>query len=464
MARILVTEQIADGGLDRLRAAGHDVDVQLGAVARGAARDRQGRPRPHHPVGHHGHRRGARRRHRPRRGRPGRHRARQRRRRGRHRAGRDGRQRAAVEHPVGRRAHHGAAAGPGPQHPPGPRRARRTVGGSARSGTASSCPTRRSASSASAASASSSPSGPSAFGMRLVAFDPFVSRRAGPPARASSSWTSTSCWPQSDFVTHPRGQDARDHRPDQRRAAGQGQAGHPHHQRRPRRHRRRGRARRRHPRRATSAAPRSTCSPRSRPPSRRCSRSTRVVVTPHLGRQHRRGAGQGGRHHRRAGRPGPRRRLRALRRQRERRPRRPRRCGRSCRWPSASASCSRRSAPRRSTPLEIEYQGQLADYDTRILTLSLLKGFFGRISDEPVSYVNAPQLAEERGIAVRESKTTTAHDYVNLITVRGGEHALAGTLVGPAGRAPHRDGRRPHRRRAAGRAHARSCATTTGPA
>ncbi|MEZ5135901.1 MAG: hypothetical protein R2699_12825 [Acidimicrobiales bacterium] len=29
MARILVTEQIADAGLDRLRAAGHDVDVQL---------------------------------------------------------------------------------------------------------------------------------------------------------------------------------------------------------------------------------------------------------------------------------------------------------------------------------------------------------------------------------------------------------------------------------------------------
>ena len=29
MSRILVTEEIADGGLDRLRAAGHDVDVQL---------------------------------------------------------------------------------------------------------------------------------------------------------------------------------------------------------------------------------------------------------------------------------------------------------------------------------------------------------------------------------------------------------------------------------------------------
>ena len=118
---------------------------------------------------------------------------------------------------------------------------------------------------------------------------------------------------------------------------------------------------------------------------------------------------------------------------------------------------------RRPTSLEVEYQGQIAGYDTRILTLSVLKGYFGRISDEPVSFVNAPQLAAERGIEVRETATTTAHDYVNLITVRGGDHALAGTLVGPAGRAPHRDGRRPHRRRAARRRTCWSSATTTGP-
>ena len=37
-------------------------------------------------------------------------------------------------------------------------------------------------------------------------------------------------------------------------------------------------------------------------------------------------------------------------------------------------------------------------------------------------------LLDERGIAVRESKTTTAHDHVNLITVRAAGHALAGTL------------------------------------
>ena len=83
--------------------------------------------------------------------------------------------------------------------------------------------------------------------------------------------------------------------------------------------------------------------------------------------------------------------------------------------------------------LDIEYQGQLADYDTRILTLSLLKGFFGRISDEPVSYVNAPKLAAEQGITVRESSTNAARDYINLITIRGGDHSLAGTLVGLRG-------------------------------
>jgi D-3-phosphoglycerate dehydrogenase len=84
-------------------------------------------------------------------------------------------------------------------------------------------------------------------------------------------------------------------------------------------------------------------------------------------------------------------------------------------------------------PIDVQYEGQIAGYDTRILTLSLLKGYFGRVSAEPVSFVNAPQLATEAGIAVRETATTTASHYVNLITVRSGEHALAGTLVGLTG-------------------------------
>ncbi len=85
--------------------------------------------------------------------------------------------------------------------------------------------------------------------------------------------------------------------------------------------------------------------------------------------------------------------------------------------------------------LEIGYEGQLADSDTRILSLSVLKGVFGKVSEEPVSYVNAPRLAEERGIEVRESSSSTSRDYVNLVTIRGGEHAIGGTLVGLRGEA-----------------------------
>lgn len=81
-------------------------------------------------------------------------------------------------------------------------------------------------------------------------------------------------------------------------------------------------------------------------------------------------------------------------------------------------------------PLEVSYEGKIGEYDTRILTLSLLKGLFGAVSDAPVSYVNAPQLAEEKGIEIRPTSSTTSHDFVNLITIRSGEHSVAGTLVG----------------------------------
>ncbi len=83
--------------------------------------------------------------------------------------------------------------------------------------------------------------------------------------------------------------------------------------------------------------------------------------------------------------------------------------------------------------LEITYEGQLADYDVRILTLSVLKGLFSGVVDEPVSYVNAPQLAEERGVEVRETTTSAVHDYVNLIALRGDAHAIGGTLAGLRG-------------------------------
>ena len=78
--------------------------------------------------------------------------------------------------------------------------------------------------------------------------------------------------------------------------------------------------------------------------------------------------------------------------------------------------------------LDIEYRGDLAQEGTGILTLSALKGIFGGSTEEPVSYVNAPQLAAQRGLQVRESSTATSLDYRSLITLRSGSHAVAGTL------------------------------------
>ncbi|MDA8400220.1 MAG: phosphoglycerate dehydrogenase [Actinomycetota bacterium] len=83
--------------------------------------------------------------------------------------------------------------------------------------------------------------------------------------------------------------------------------------------------------------------------------------------------------------------------------------------------------------LEIAYEGTLAGYDTRILTLSILKGILGGVSEEPVTYVNAPQLATEHGLEITESSTSTTRDFVNLLVLRSENHAVAGTLTGARG-------------------------------
>jgi D-3-phosphoglycerate dehydrogenase len=80
--------------------------------------------------------------------------------------------------------------------------------------------------------------------------------------------------------------------------------------------------------------------------------------------------------------------------------------------------------------LEVSAEGDIAGYDTRILCLAAMKGFFSAASDEAVTYVNAPQLAKDRGVEVRETNSATSPDYVNLVTLRGGGRSMAGTLVG----------------------------------
>ena len=80
--------------------------------------------------------------------------------------------------------------------------------------------------------------------------------------------------------------------------------------------------------------------------------------------------------------------------------------------------------------LEIIAEGEIGQYDNRILSLSALKGFFGALSDEPVSYVNAPQLAKNAGVEVRETSGRDSHNFVNLITLRTEGHSISATLTG----------------------------------
>ncbi len=83
--------------------------------------------------------------------------------------------------------------------------------------------------------------------------------------------------------------------------------------------------------------------------------------------------------------------------------------------------------------IEVCCDGDIAGYDTRIVTLAALKGFFGLFSDEAVTYVNAPQLAKDKGLEVRETNCATAADFVNLITIGGGGHSISGAIVGRRG-------------------------------
>jgi D-3-phosphoglycerate dehydrogenase len=82
-----------------------------------------------------------------------------------------------------------------------------------------------------------------------------------------------------------------------------------------------------------------------------------------------------------------------------------------------------------------ELRGRLADYDTRILGISVLAGILGGHTEEPVNLVNAAHLAEERGIELIETRDAASEDFTELVTVTlesADERVeVAGTGVGP---------------------------------
>jgi len=89
--------------------------------------------------------------------------------------------------------------------------------------------------------------------------------------------------------------------------------------------------------------------------------------------------------------------------------------------------------------LEISFRGHLAEFDTRLLTVAVLNGAFSGVA-ENVNFVNAPAIAEERGIRVSELKESESRDYANLVSVAtvadGQRIEVAGTTIGPRHR-PH---------------------------
>ncbi|MGV1005730.1 MAG: phosphoglycerate dehydrogenase [Candidatus Nanopelagicales bacterium] len=91
------------------------------------------------------------------------------------------------------------------------------------------------------------------------------------------------------------------------------------------------------------------------------------------------------------------------------------------------------SAPIASVTVEV--RGEIIENDVKILELSALKGVFTSLSEEQVSYVNAPLIAKSRGVSTALVTEGDAGDHRNLVRIKlalsdGGALSVAGTLSG----------------------------------
>ncbi|MEO6944928.1 MAG: phosphoglycerate dehydrogenase [Lacisediminihabitans sp.] len=87
------------------------------------------------------------------------------------------------------------------------------------------------------------------------------------------------------------------------------------------------------------------------------------------------------------------------------------------------------------TTVDVEVRGEIVEFDVSVLKLAALKGIFTNIVSESVSYVNAPLLAEQRGVQVRLVTDAVSDEYRNLLTIRGAlsdgsQISVSGTLTG----------------------------------
>jgi len=82
----------------------------------------------------------------------------------------------------------------------------------------------------------------------------------------------------------------------------------------------------------------------------------------------------------------------------------------------------------------IEYHGEVVEYGTKPITISVLKGLLTPFVGETVNFVNAQVMAKERGMRITESTTAKAEDFTSLIAIttrsKMEQHYIAGTLFG----------------------------------
>jgi len=91
-------------------------------------------------------------------------------------------------------------------------------------------------------------------------------------------------------------------------------------------------------------------------------------------------------------------------------------------------------APAGPTEVTVEVAGELAAVPARPLANRTLVGLLRHFLETPVNEVNAPAIARERGLAVKQVRSAEPHDYASLVTVtvrgQGGEAQVAGTVYG----------------------------------
>jgi D-3-phosphoglycerate dehydrogenase len=88
------------------------------------------------------------------------------------------------------------------------------------------------------------------------------------------------------------------------------------------------------------------------------------------------------------------------------------------------------------TAIDVEVRGEIAVHDVSVLKLAGLKGFYQNAVTEQVSYVNAPLMAEARGVEVRLAVDSHSDEYRNVTSIKatlsdGTTASVSGTVIGP---------------------------------